>query len=357
LKSERRKSLLWLTGMVVSVLVCVVLAAGFGWQKEYRRASSVSIGNGGASLGALKEEGLPFSFLVMGDPHGSLVSRLLVKKAIQGGQASFMVILGDLTYHPDTRYQRYFMSSLTEASLPFPVFLVPGNHDIEYGGRDRISADWRVTPERYESLYGPRSFSFVYNNCLFILCHIDPRERDSYLGFLRDTLSRQGTGRKHVFLFMHYPPVGIGIDAGDSYPFPRQEEFLSLLESYRVTGCFFGDYHAYGRVQRKGTSLIVSGGGGGSLKQDTPEWGKFHHLLRITVNEDSVAEGMLTLSGKTVDVRGALKRWMFVHVFPVLGGSAWLLYVLFALFLLWSISSVIILSRSIREKKEVFQAP
>jgi hypothetical protein len=350
-KRFKKRRGLWLASCVLSFLCCVLLVMSFGWHKDYRIVPPEPlIGNKASSLGALKEKGFPFSFLVMGDPQSTRRGTALIKRAIKEGPSSFMIILGDFVNDPDIRYHNYFMRRMArEVNPPFPVFLAAGNHDIDYRASKKIKNERRVTPEGYESLYGPRNFDFIFNDCLFIICEIDAREPGSYLNFLRDTLSQKGKGRKHIFIFMHHPPNDIGI--ADDFPFPKQEEFFSLLETYHVTSCFFGDYHAYWRVQRKGTNLIVSGGGGGSLKKVQPEWGKFHHLLRITVDENSISEGMMILPGAVLDIQGTMKKWMFIQFFPIIKDEGWILYVLFLCFLAWGLSSVIIFSRLLKETK------
>lgn len=339
----------WLGNSVFSVLVCVLLLLAMGWYREYKLVRPGSlVGNTASSVGALKEKGFPFSFLVMGDPQSTERGAALIKRAIQESPASFMILLGDFVNEPDIRYHHHFMGRMTrEIQPPFPVFLAAGNHDIDYKESRKIGKERRVTPEVYESLYGARNFNFIFNDCLFIICEINEREAGSYLKFLRETLSQKAGGRKHIFIFTHHPPTAIGIP-GD-YPFPNQEEFFSLLEAYHVTSCFFGDYHAYWRVQRKGTNLIVSGGGGGSLKKYQPEWGKFHHLLRVTVDEHSVSEGMMIYPGMVLDLRGALKKWAYIHFFPLIGG--WVLPVLFMCGLALAFLSVIIFSTLLLQEK------
>jgi hypothetical protein len=190
-----------------------------------------------------------------------------------------------------------------------------------------------VTPEVYESFYGPRNFHFIFNHCLFIISGIDTRDPKSYLDFLRETLSRQAKGKRNIFIFIHNPPKLLS-PAG-SFSLPNEEEFFSLLERYKVTACFFGDTHAYGRGEHKGTNLILSGGGG-RLKQRQPEWGKFNHILKITVEEEMIREGMIILKGGEVHSREILKKWVFIHLFPILKGSGWMLYLVLVILLIIS---------------------
>jgi hypothetical protein len=216
----------------------------------------------------------------------------------------------------------------TEINLTFPVFLVSGNHDIDDTGKEIKQIDRRVTSEVYESLYGAKNFDFVFNNCLFIICdNASPRNRSSYLSYLRETLSKKGEGKQHIFVFMHCPPRGLAKHISGDIP---DEEFFSPLEIYKVTACFFGDYHGYWRGQRKGVNLIVSGGGGGHLKPS--RWGAFHHILKVTVWQEKISEEIITIQGQNV-WEDRFEEWVFTHLFPPLGGSGWLLYGIFIFFL------------------------
>jgi len=349
-KRSAKASGVWLASAILSFLCCVVLVMSFGWHKDYQDAAPGAwVGNKVSNPGPLKETGYPFSFLVVGDIHSSPVGIRLLKKAIREERPSFMVILGDVVDDPDIRLHRYFLSTLTGDVKPsFPVFLVSGNHDINYTSRKKIPAEWEVTHEIYDALYGSRHYDFVFNNCLFVLCGFDDREPEGYLKFLRETLARKGQGRKHIFVFMHWPPDGIGIP--DQFPIPGQEELFSLLEKYRVTTCFFGDYHGYLRTERKGTNLVVSGGGGGLPNKGQAEWGRFHHLLRITVEKDGFSEGMLIAADTRTDLRDVLKRKMFVHLFPRVEGKGWFLYLLFMCFLVWGVFSAVVFIRSLKKR-------
>jgi hypothetical protein len=281
------------------------------------------IGNRASYVKVLEKGGLPLSFLVIGDLHNSSSGNALIKKALKDGKSLFMIILGDFVSKPDIWHHRYFMMEMAKGIKPdFPIFLVPGNHDIDYTS-SKAGIEGRVTPEVYESLYGARNFHFTYDGCLFIICGVDLEEQGGYLSYLRDVLSKEGEGKRHIFIFIHHPPHGVGT-AGSFY-LPHEREFFSLLEIYKVTSCFFGDYHAYWRGQRRGTNLIVSGGGGGRLKKWQPEWGKFHHLLRITVKEDMMNEEVMIPNGEVFPL-SELRRWVCIHLFPILKDRDWVLY-------------------------------
>jgi len=307
------------------------------------------IGNRPSAVAALKERSFPFSFLVIGDTSGSETAETLMEMALKKDKPSFMVILGDFVKKPDIWNHRFFLTEMTvEINPPFPVFLVSGNHDIDYTGSKIKGSDRRVTPEIYESLYGARNFDFIFNDCLFIICGVDMRFPDFYLDYLRETLNHKGKGRKHIFVFIHYPPKGLAEHIEGSLPIPREEEFFTLLEDHKVTACFFGDYHGYWRGQRKGVNLIVSGGGG-RLKRSQPEWGKFHHILKITVEPQKFVEEVITIQ-EQFELEDAFEEWVFTNIFPVLGTSAKVYYLIFAGFAMVVGYSLLKLARAIRTR-------
>jgi hypothetical protein len=346
----RRKALLWLVSSIVFLLLAgLTLLMVKSYRYDQHIPSEHLIGNRASNVKALEEKGLPFSFLVIGDTHLSSRANALIEKALKTGPSSFMVILGDFVTKPDIRYHRYFLAEMaSEVKPPFPVFLVPGNHDIDYTSSKTGEEGHRVTPEVYESLYGPKNFNFTFNDCLFIVFGLDSENQMSYLSYLREVLSKEGKGKRYIFLFEHHPPRVVG-KAG-SFSLPNEEEFFSLLETYKVTTCFFGDYHAYWRGERRGTNLIVSGGGGGRLKNWQPEWGKFHHIMRITVGADMTSEEMIILKG-VVFPWSELRRNVYLCLFPVLNDRYWILYSGAVVFFSLGIFSVVCFVLSLRKKR------
>jgi len=326
----RKRSLFWLFLSIFFIFLAIVWWVVIEFLQDYQNIPPHHlIGNTPSTIAALKEEGFPFSFLVIGDTHGSETAETLIDMAMKKGSPSFMVILGDFVKKPDIWNHHFFLTEMTaEINPPFPVFLVSGNHDIDYIGSKIKGSDRRVTPEIFESLYGARNFDFIFNDCLFIICGVDLKSPAVYLDYLRQTLNNNGKGRKHIFVFIHYPPKGLAEHIKGSLPIPREEEFFTLLEDHKVTACFFGDYHGYWRGQRKGVNLIVSGGGG-RLKRSQPEWGKFHHILKITVEPEKFVEEVITIQ-EQFELEDKFEEWIFTNIFPLLGTSAKNYYLIFA---------------------------
>jgi len=325
----KHKWILWAILSIFSLFLTYLWWVVILFCRDYNSIPSHHmIGNRLANVAALKEEGVPFSFLVVGDTRGSEAAETLIEMALKKDRSSFMVILGDFVKKPDIWNHHFFLTEMTaEIKPPFPVFLVSGNHDIDYSGSKIKRIDRRVTPEIYESLYGARNFDFIFNDCLFIICGVDLRSPALYLDYLHDTLSQKGKGKKHIFVFIHYPPKGLAQHIKGSLPIPREEEFFALLENFKVTGCFFGDYHGHWRGQRKGVNLIVSGGGG-HLKPSQPEWGKFHHILKITVESDKFVEEIIAIQ-EQFELEDEFEEWVFTNIFPILGTSVIVYYLIF----------------------------
>ncbi len=348
--TKMKKTYLRLGWVIISIALTVCFGGSLYLYRQYQQIPAErAVGNRPSSLKALKETGLPFSFLVMGDIQSSERAGALIESALKDGNPSFMILLGDFVKEPGLWNHRLFLTEMTvETRPPFPVFMVPGNHDIDHGSSGHGKQTLAVTGEVYESLYGGRSFDFSYNGCLFILCGVDFNRPEEYLAYLQDTLSKRGQGKRHVFVFIHYPPKGLAPYIEGSLPFG--EKFLSLVEAHQVTACFFGDFHGYWRGERNGVNLIVSGGGG-RLKETQPEWGKFHHILRMTVGQEGVSESLI-VSPREFSVEDQFRHVAFTLLFPIVDSRGLTLYGLLTIFLFSSLFAILFLIRSLRRRPE-----
>lgn len=321
----------WLVLFIVTVILTILWISVIGYYHDYHSLSvNLPIGNKPSMVEALKENGLPFSFFVIGDTQGTDTAEKLIELALQKSSPAFMVNLGDFVKRPDIWEHRFFLTEMiTELKPAFPVFLVEGNHDLDYKLLREKPSKRLITPEIYESLYGSRNFDFVFNNCLFIICGIDAENPTVYLNYLRDTLSKKSENKKHVFVFIHRPVPGLNEHLKTTFPY--HEEFLSILASYKGIYCFSGDYHGYLRVQRKGINFIVSGGGGGNLRETSA--GNFYHILHITVDTNEIAEEIITTKYE-FSIENYLEEKSFTLIFPIIGNKAWVFYVILAVLII-----------------------
>jgi len=339
----KRRWLLWLCAAVFFSVVTVLWIIVIRSYQDYQNIPLHHlIGNRPSSLKSLKENGFPFSFLVIGDTRGSEISEALVEQALMKGDPSFIVMLGDIVRKPDIWRHRFFLKEMMEyVKLMGPVFLTPGNHDIhdiDEGSQIKIR-ERQVTPEVYDGLYGARNFNFIFNDCLFIICDIG-KGKPGDLNYLRDTLSQNGKNRKHIFVFRHVPPSWLVFNNKSS---PERDEFSSLLETYKVTTIFFGNYHGYVRVQRGGVNYVISGGGGSRLKK--VHGGEFHHILRITVDADRIREDIISVP-KHIELDVRLEETVFILLFPILQGGIWKFYAILVILLAGTGYSILSLLRT-----------
>ncbi|MEW6025869.1 MAG: metallophosphoesterase [Planctomycetota bacterium] len=323
----------WLYLLGFNLIVIALLLGIINIHSDYVNALPNNIiGNKPSIIESLKEVGLPFSFLVIGDSRAKATSEHLIRLVREKGEPAFMVMNGDFVWRPGIWHHRFFLTRMLNRVKPaFPVFLVAGNHDIINYDTSRIKDPERqATREFYEGLYGPRNCDFVYNNCLFILCDGDAKSPVDYLDYLKSVLSQKAAGKKYIFVFTHYPPRGLDASIKKAC-LPNEKEFFALMEQYRVSYCFFGHHHGYWRGERNGTTYIISGGGGARLEPHIPD--KTHHLLRITVGDDKISEEKITSQAQS-----NLVNWFgqaaFIHIFPVIDSNGLTLYIILFVFLL-----------------------
>ena len=348
LSRVNRRKIFWLFNLLLSLLLSGLLIVVIGYYRDFQRMPpDHRIGNRESNVKAIEQKEPPFSFLVLGDTQGSDRLKNLLNLALKNGNYSFLIHLGDMVIKPDRWNHLFFLKEMTtDIKPPFPVFVVPGNHDVDSTSSEIRDKERRMTQAVFDSFYGARNFHFIYNHCLFILLEIDLKNPTGYLNYLRDVLSIQGSGIKYTFVFIHHPPKLF--EEIDNI-FPHQDEFFSLLETYKVTTCFFGHYHGNWRGQRNGVNYIIAGGGG-RFKERQSEWGRFHHLLKVTVGEALVAEQMITLQDR-FGITHRLNEWIFINFFPLIQNRGWILYGTTFLLISWGVTSLILFIKSLMKPK------
>ena len=279
-----------------------------------------------------------FSFAVVGDTKGHGTFEV-IRENLSSEPLSFMVLLGDSVRAGTPGYHSYLRAEWAEGSpVPFPVFYVVGNHDVD---------PQRFPISEFEKNYGPTNFSFEYQECLFVVLRVIGQAQlmDESCRFLESQLSNRDKYRK-IFVFMHKPPLVLPESLGeDMY---NAQEVLSLFDRYRVDYVIAGDYHGYARVKRKNTVYLVSGGGGAHLKE--VKYGAFHHAVVVTVGPDSVSERIL-FADRSEDIEDALERYALGELYPWLKDNYVLAIILNGAILtlcFWLLRSLIKSNRSLR---------
>jgi 2',3'-cyclic-nucleotide 2'-phosphodiesterase (5'-nucleotidase family) len=221
------------------------------------------------------------------------------------------------------------------ATLPVPVFNVPGNHELDAKGSGDCndapgSQDLRAA---YEQAMTSRTHGvFLYGNSAFIgidteeLLGSVPAPKGCYNGFvsakqlaeLQATLTALGSNQAvaNIFLFMHRPVIDdnshqMGPDPADQKtPYGVQlEAFLTTIKSLaapKVAAVFAShDHRLYQVPQMAGKpTFVVSGGAGAPLagcgdgKPGKP--GAYYHWLQVDVNGASVTITPIPVNGTTL---------------------------------------------------------
>jgi Icc-related predicted phosphoesterase len=258
---------------------------------------------------ATKEQ---FSFAVVGDIEESRTFETLCDK-LRDEPLSFMVMLGDIVLECGKDNHAFFRAECAKKyRLPFPVFIVAGNRDVAY---DEMEQDIdKVSLNDFEGMYGPPNFSFEYNECLFIgLCLLPaPYSTETSIEFLKSTLKKKRKDNQKVFVFMHVPPV---LKPNTVTPsFENSQEFVDIINQYKVDYVISAHYHGYIRNEFGGTIYLVSGGGGGGL-DETKSFGGLYHVVVLTVDPESVSEKEIFAQPR-IDIPGAVKRFAMADLYP-----------------------------------------
>ena len=217
--------------------------------------------------------------MVFGDNRdGDKIFQDLIAKINQEKNVSFALSLGDfVSYGKEDQYLAY---RKLIANLKFPVYHVPGNHDLIGNG------------ERYfKKYFGPLYYSFDYEGAHFTIINNAFRSYFDHTQFewLKNDLST--TKMPIKFVFMHRPTF----DPSELYKSHVMsgrkvvEELMQIFERNKVNYVFAGHIHGYAKAERNGVVYIVSGGAGSPLHLP-PAFGGFYHYLKIKVENGKIQD-------------------------------------------------------------------
>ena len=251
---------------------------------------------------AASDANKPFTFVIVGDPRSSATFEALAED-INKAQPAFVVILGDWVKDGTINQHAYFKQKTPDYGFSCPVLFTPGNHDVD-------PQEYPLTS--FERDYGPRNFSFVYEDNIFIfISHLDKRfsNRES-LGYLRSLDKKTLSAYRNRFVFMHIPPW-ISPDIKERHT-ADENDLMQILEDLKIDYVLAADFHGYNRTRLRGVEYIVTGGGGGRLHD--ARWPQFHHAVALTVGQDMISERIVPAS-----THFAIKEWIDMNAIVYIG--------------------------------------
>jgi hypothetical protein len=304
-------------------LIALIAAIAAGLRVQFSESPEF-LGNHPENINYIKTATDPneFTFVVVGDVKGGTATFEAMLDIINADKPAFAVILGDFVDPPILISHKLFALEIAEHSKKFPILLVLGNHDISDDGSGFGLKD-------FEGIYGSCQFSFTIGSSLFVFLDVisSRGQTGEYLEFLDQTLANKEEKIEKTFVFMHIPPAGLNSSLL-CRPLPQSEKFLQLVKKYHIDYVFAGDHHGYIKTEKDGTNFIVTGGGGAELRG---QHGKFYHLVRMAVKNDTITETVV-LCKKQLETAELLERNLVVRVWPLISYNSVSIAVTFVTF-------------------------
>jgi len=219
-----------------------------------------------------------FTFVVMGDNRGGNDTFRDILRSAKAVRPVFMVNTGDLVERGKDSQFHTFLKLVESTGVPY--FTVLGNHDIARHGRDE-----------YHALIGPDYYSFDFGMVRFI--YLD--NADGHLGAEQlKWFEGQLQGAKESIVFLHKPPPF------GKWGHPHRaegwhqdaDEFVALVQKYKVPYVFAGHIHRFDRKVVNGTTYIITGGAGAPL--DISKHAAYH-FVKVTVGPTGISEKEIKL--------------------------------------------------------------
>jgi len=307
MKIINKRYILWALGGLYVLVAGMQIYACVGTYAARQSQFPQNFGNFESVRAALpaSDAEKPFTFVIVGDTRSTGTFKGLTKD-INEAEPAFVVILGDWVNGGSMDQHAYFKQESADYDFSCPVFFTPGNHDVD--------------PKKYpmasfEKEYGPRNFSFVYNDNIFIfISHLDKRfpNHDS-LKYLRSLDKKALAAYRNRFVFMHIP-LWVSPDIKERHT-RDEKELMQIFEDLNIDYAVAADFHGYNRTRLRGVEYIITGGGG--QRMDESQGRQFHHAIALTVGTDMVSERILPASAR-FDVKEWIDMNSIVYIGPFL---------------------------------------
>lgn len=238
-----------------------------------------------------KNDPMDFQFAIVSDRTGAHRPGVFKKAMSQINllQPEFVMSVGDLiegyTENRDTLKQQYDELDNILSNLEMPLFLVPGNHDISNN----------VMLDMYRERYGLPYYHFVYKNVLFLVVFTeDPPFKnisETQVAYMQKALIENKNVR-WTFVFMHQPMFVTDED--------NQHEDWAQIENmlrHRPHTVFAGHVHTYEKYKKHGQNYFCLATTGGISDLRGPAFGKFDHIVWVTMTDTGPRIANLMLDG------------------------------------------------------------
>ncbi len=274
-----------------------------------------------------------FSFAYLGDCKHGVERFESIVRDINSHHPSFFVVNGDMVCRDTEREYRFYIEELEEERKGLPVFHTVGNHDIE------AFLHLDLGRKRFRKFFGTTYYWFSLQNSLFIvLDNADERIDYEQFRWLKNILETKRDSFTHTFVFMHIPPFDYREGHHHCMEDKKEaEDFMRLMEKYKVTRVCLSHIHAYHREVINGIPYIISGGGGASMDINPP----FYHYILIEVKGDRVSD-------RPIEIENVRSLWdkveyLFGVDYPPSSPVFWA--IILSLIIILSIPAIIVIKK------------
>jgi predicted phosphodiesterase len=283
-KKVRRKNVLF----VILVAMAFYYFIPFIFLRLFAVPAEMS-DNNQSNIEKLKNnENAVFSFIVFGDNHAGLffhdATTLKLISHMNGEDRSgkipidFVLNTGDVTL--SGKPSQFLVFKKEQKLIKYPLFAAVGNHE----NREN---------ELFEKYLGKTEFAFADRNSYFIILDNSENElTDNQFEWFEKCLI-EGQKYEHRFVVAHKPAF---IPYFQSHLVVKKTDrkwacrFRNLCTKYKVDMVFSGHYHMFKHEKIDGVDYIVTGGGGGTVHLDIPEYdGGYFHYVRVLVDNDHIS--------------------------------------------------------------------
>jgi 3',5'-cyclic AMP phosphodiesterase CpdA len=234
----------------------------------------------------------PFKFAIISDPHVALPHTIwhnlarfhqvevsipvleMILSHLEQVNLDFLLLPGDLTQHGEPDNHQWLSDRLSK--LPFPVYVIPGNHDVPVKLADHQSIGWADFPSFY------RNFGYQHTDKLYYTCELLSGVRlialnsnqfnddgkqigcldDEQIAWLQEVLSN--IQDELVLVTIHHNvlehlPGQSQHSLGKRYMLDNAKLLISLLKKAGVRLIFTGHLHIQDITETEGMYEITTG--------------------------------------------------------------------------------------------------